>query len=205
MLDFVIIALLGIGAWRGWKTGALRQLASLAALAAAFLFAGALADKIGEVVVESIGLSPRTAPAVGFLVVLVGIFAAAQATAHAARKVLQAIRLGSVDSLVGGILGALKSGLAVSCVLVALAALRVPGDEEPLLDPDPSGQSLLARPVERLAPAAWGLFRQAWPGLRGWALDDGAETLEAVRGALRDALLAADRRTLPHPEARSDA
>lgn len=201
MLDFVIIAILGIGVWRGWKTGALRQLASLAALAAAFLFAGALAEKIGEVVVESIGLSPRTGPAVGFLVVLVGIFAAAQATAHAARKFLQAIRLGSIDSLVGGILGALKAGLAVSCVLVALAALRLPGDEDPLVDVDPTGQSVLAEPVERLAPAAWGLFQQAWPGLRDWALDDGAEALEAVRGALRDALLAADEPTLRPPDA----
>ena len=165
MLDYVIIVLVAVGVWRGWKTGALRQLASLAALVAAFLFAGALADKIGEVVVESLGLSPRTAPAVGFLVVLVGIFAAAQATAHAARKVLQAIRLGGIDSLVGGTIGGLKAALAVSCLFVALAALRLPGDADPLLDPDPTGQSLLAEPVESLAPAAWGLFPKAWPDL----------------------------------------
>ena len=201
MLDFIIIALVGIGAWRGWKTGALRQLASLAALVAAFLFAGALAGKIGEVVVESLGLSPRTAPAVGFIVVLVGIFAAAQATAHAARKLLEAIRLGGIDALVGATIGGLKAALAASCILVALTALRLPGDADPLLDPDPEGQSVLAEPVASLAPAAWGLFQKAWPGLRDWALDDGADALEAVRGVLRDALLAAHDASLPAPDA----
>ena len=197
MLDFVIIALVGIGAWRGWKTGALRQLASLAALVAAFLFAGALAGKIGGVVVDSLGLSPRTGPAVGFIVVLVGIFAAAQATAHAARKLLEAIKLGGIDALVGATIGGLKAALAASCVLVALAALRLPGDADPLIDPDPEEQSVLAEPVEALAPAAWGLFQRAWPGLRDWALDDGADALEAVRGVLRDALLAARDASLP--------
>ena len=197
MLDYALVVLVCLGVWRGWRTGALRQLASLAALAAAFLFAGALADKIGEVVVESVGLSPRTAPAVGFLVVLVGIFAAAQATAHAARKVLQAVRLGGIDALVGGTIGGLKAALVLSCLLVALAALRLPGNDDPLVDLDPTGQSLLAEPVESLAPAAWRLFQRAWPGLRDWALDDGAEALEAVRLVLRDALLAQGGATLP--------
>jgi len=163
-LDLGILALLALGAWRGMRAGAVRQAVGLVGAVVAFWVAAALMEPSGVAVADSLGLSPRVSPVVGFVAVFCGVLAALAAASHVARKTLETLRMGFVDRGLGGVFGGLRAGVALSVFLVATSGAALPGIGPLLIGEDVRQRSVLYEPTRALAPALWDGFRAVAPG-----------------------------------------
>ena len=170
-LDVVLGVVLAVGFWRGLRTGALRQVVSTVGWVVAFVAATALMAPVGEAVAAALGVSPRTAPVLGFIAVFGAIVLALRAAAHVARKTLEAVKLGSLDTAVGGGLGALRAAFGLSVLLLTTAYAPVPGGAPILVSAQDREASVLYDPVEALAPEVWHAVRAVTPGLQAALVD----------------------------------
>ena len=170
-LDLILAAVLGLGVWRGLRTGALLQLVGSVGWIAAFVIGTALMEPIGAVVSESLGTSERTAPVLGFIVVFGGVVAALTAAAHVVRGTLEAVKLGGVDKLAGAGVGGLRAAFGLSVLLLASAVAPIPGGGPILVGEDTREASLLYRPIEAIAPELWNVVRTVTPGLQAAVVD----------------------------------
>ena len=84
-LDVVLGLVLAFGLWRGLRTGALMQAVGTVGWVLGFVAATALMAPVGEVVAASLGVSARTAPVLGFIVVFGAVLAALTVAAHVLR------------------------------------------------------------------------------------------------------------------------
>ena len=170
-LDWFLAAVLAFGLWRGLRTGALLQIVGTVGWVVGFVAATALMGPVGEVVSASLEVSPRVAPVLGFVVVLGAVVAGLTAVAHALRKTLQAIKLGGVDTVTGGGLGALRAAFGLSVLLTATSYSPLPGGDPLLIDAETREASALYDPIEALAPELWAAVRTATPGLQAALVD----------------------------------
>jgi len=170
-LDGFLAVVIAFGLWRGLRTGALLQVVGTAGWLVGFLAATALMGPVGDLVVASLGVSPRVAPVVGFVVVLGAVLGGLMAIAHALRKTLKAVKLGGVDTLAGGGLGALRSAFGLSVLLITTSFSPLPGSGPLLIDAETRDGSLLYEPVEALAPEVWSIARTVTPGLQEALVD----------------------------------
>jgi membrane protein required for colicin V production len=121
---------------------------------------------VGETVVESLGVSERTAPVVGFVVVFAAVLGGVAAAGHAFRKVLEAVKLSSVDRLAGALLGGLKAALSLSIFLTVTAFTPSPGGSPWLIGAETRAGSALYGPVQAVGPEVWRLVQAVTPGLQ---------------------------------------
>ncbi|PAP77450.1 CvpA family protein [Rubrivirga marina] len=170
-LDGFLAVVIAFGLWRGLRTGALLQVVGTAGWLVGFLVATALMGPVGDFVVASLGVSPRVAPVVGFVVVLGAVLGGLMAIAHALRKTLKAVKLGGVDTLAGGGLGALRSAFGLSVLLITTSFSPLPGSGPLLIDAETRDGSVLYEPVEALAPEVWSIARTVTPGLQEALVD----------------------------------
>ena len=170
-LDATLAAVLALGLWRGVRTGALLQIVGSVGWVAAFVAATALMAPVGELVAASLGVSPRTAPVLGFVVVFGGVVAGLTAAAHVLRKTLEAVKLGALDTAAGGAFGALRAAFGLSVVLLATGFAPVPGGGPLLVSPEARAASVLYDPVEAIAPAVWDVARAVTPGMQAAIVD----------------------------------
>lgn len=165
-LDLFLGAVLGLGVWRGLRTGAVLQIAGVAGWLLGFLVATAVMEPVGAVAADSLGVSPRAAPVLGFIVSFLGVVAMLTAGAHVVRKTLQAIKLGGIDTLAGGAVGGLRSAFGLSVMLLMTAFAPLPGGEPLLIGEETRAESVLYDPVEALAPIVWDIAREVTPGMQ---------------------------------------
>ena len=170
-LDLFLGAVLAFGLWRGVKTGALMQVVGTVGWVFGFVAATALMGPIGEITAASLGVSPRTAPVLGFIVVLGAVLIGLTLAARVARKTLEAIKLGGLDTAAGGGLGALRAAFGLSVVLLTTSFAPIPGGGPVLVDARERRESLLYDPIEALAPEVWGVVRTVTPGLQQALVD----------------------------------
>ncbi len=111
-LDLIILAACAAGLWRGFQTGLIRQATSLIGYAIALIFALALMDQTGLLVAESLGLSARVAPVVGFVVVFVVLLILVSFLTNLLERALEAVSLSAVNRVAGGAVGVLKAALS---------------------------------------------------------------------------------------------
>ncbi len=157
LLDGVLLGGIGLGVWRGVRTGAAVQVAGIAGWLLGFAAAATWGAPVGELAVASLGLSPRTAPVVGDGAVFVAVAGGTFALAHAVRKSLQALRLGAVDALAGAGVGGLRAAVGLSLTLAALSF--APFGEPLVLSDDLCASSALCEPVRAVAPDLWSRVR----------------------------------------------
>ena len=174
-LDLFLAVLLGIGAYRGFKTGAVLQIAGIAGWVIGFFVATAVMEPVGAVAADSIGVSQRAAPMLGFVLALVAVIGAFTVAAHIVRKSLKAVKLGSLDTLGGGAVGALRSAFGLSVMLLVTGFAPTPGGQPLLVSEETRESSVLYDPVEALAPVVWDVAREVTPGMQA-AISDRLNT-----------------------------
>ena len=119
--DLILLVLLLLSAWKGWRSGALSMLLSVAILILAAIFASELAHRVGDVVrVGSEWFRPIVGFAISFLVLLI-----------AGNWLTRLIRpkhgfLRGLDGLVGGVLGLLRGALLLGLLLALIALVHLP-------------------------------------------------------------------------------
>ncbi len=158
MTDLLIAAVVLAGAVSGWRSGALRQVAGVAAFLVALLVGLWGMDEVGAMLASSLNLSSRAAPLAGFVVLFIGVQIAIAAVVRALEGALDAARIGAVNRAAGAALGALRTALVISAVLVPLKFVGVPS-------PEARASSVLYEPVSRVMPGAWSVAGEHVPPL----------------------------------------
>ena len=166
LLDFFLLAMIGIGVWRGLRTGLGRQIVSTVGVFLAFIIGAALMGAVGSTVVESIGVSDRTAPVVGFVVVFAAVLGGVAAVGHGFRKTLEAFKLSALDNMAGALLGGLKAALSLSIMLMVTGFSPMPGGNPWIIGIETRDDSMLYEPVRALAPETWNLVESITPGIQ---------------------------------------
>ncbi len=123
-LDIVIAIVVLIGLWRGFQLGLVKTAVGLVgwliALIAATRLAGSVSPQLSGIV-----QNPVLQMAMAFLLVVIVILAVMHLVAFVFSGVLKTLRLGIVDKMAGGVLGAAKNVLMVLVVLSVSAPLLV--------------------------------------------------------------------------------
>jgi membrane protein required for colicin V production len=156
--DLIVLVLLAGGFLSGWRSGAIRQVAGVVGFLLALWLAVRTMQPVGALLQPSRGVSPRVAPLAGFVVVFVAVQVAIFAAVRALEAATKATKLTPVNRLGGGALGALRTALVVSAVLVPLRFVGVPGAET-------RERSVLYTPVSEAMPRFWNALRGHAPTL----------------------------------------
>ncbi|MGP9557790.1 CvpA family protein [Psychrobacter sp. AOP7-A1-24] len=162
-LDIVIAIVVLIGLWRGFQLGLIKTAIGLVgwfiALIAATSLAGVVSPQLADVV-----QSPVLQMAMAFLLVVIVILAIMHLMAFVISGILKTLRLGILDKMAGGVLGAAKNVLMVLVVLSVSAPLLVqmPQWQTSVLAPElmpyaPMGKAL----VTEVLGMAWDQINQS--------------------------------------------
>ncbi|TXD97713.1 CvpA family protein [Psychrobacter frigidicola] len=123
-LDIVIAVVVLIGLWRGFQVGLIKTAVGLVgwfiALIAATRLASAIAPQLPGFVEN-----PVLQMAMAFLLVVIVILAIMHLVAFVFSGVLKTLRLGILDKMAGGVLGAAKNVLIILVILSVSAPLLV--------------------------------------------------------------------------------
>lgn len=169
VLDILILIVFSIGLMRGWRTGFLKQMASLVGTILAFVLAASFMGTAGQLVSEWTGLASEQASLLGFMGLFVFVKLAVNLIAGAANSLLEAANLSVMDRIAGSVTGAAKAAIAMSLVFVIIGYAHLPGEVS-------REDSELYLPVYRLVPEAWSL------------LSDRAPAFEELRREVEDRL-----------------
>ncbi|MGO2230331.1 CvpA family protein [Psychrobacter sp.] len=123
-LDIVIAVVVLIGLWRGFQVGLIKTAVGLLGWFVALVVATRLASSIAP---QLIGIveNPVLQIALAFLLVVIAVLAIVHLAALVFSGVLSSLRLGVLDKMAGGVLGAAKNILVVLVVLSVSAPMLV--------------------------------------------------------------------------------
>ena len=114
-IDIIVILILGIAVWNGWRRGFIVQACSLAGIAVAAW----LAIRYGGLVGQWLKLDGQVATPVGFVAVFVVVLIAVSVVARGVRKLFQFTGFGVVDVLLGVVVSLAKYLLVLSLLFAA--------------------------------------------------------------------------------------
>jgi membrane protein required for colicin V production len=174
-VDWLVLVGVAAGAYRGYKTGVLRQVIAIAGWFVAFILALQLMQAAGRVLVASLPVDEHLAPLVGFLLVLVAVRLALFLARQAAESILDAFHLSFVNRLGGGAFGAFQGVLIVSLLLLVLGYLGVPQEQT-------RRASAAYEPVAAVLPETWDAVAEHVPRVRGAAEQFGRRVEEELPG-----------------------
>ena len=123
-LDIVIAVVVLIGLWRGFQVGLIKTAVGLVGWFIALIAASRLAPSVAPQLAGIIQ-NPVLQMAGAFLLVVIAILAIMHLVAFIFSGVLKTLRLGVLDKMAGGILGAAKNVLMVLVILSISAPLLV--------------------------------------------------------------------------------
>ena len=127
-VDIIILVVLVIGVARGWKTGFIRQATNLAGMILAFVLAVIFMDSLGLVIESRLIDYPGLGTIIAFLGIFIVVKVGITFLSKTAKDFIDALHLGGIDNLAGGVIGAIKAGLILSFVFVTFSYFRLPND-----------------------------------------------------------------------------
>ncbi|HDL19583.1 MAG TPA: CvpA family protein [Bacteroidetes bacterium] len=147
LFDLVILAVLAIFVFNGFRCGFLREIAGLIGIVVAFILAVRFMNDLSVIASYYLGMSPRVAVAVTAVAIFIFVLIAFILLSKILRKLMELATLGWIDRLLGSLLGLLKGGLIVS--ILALIISLVPAGREFETEQE---QSVLFEPMRKVAP-----------------------------------------------------
>ncbi|MCZ6706026.1 MAG: CvpA family protein [Bacteroidetes bacterium] len=165
-LDIFIIAILILGIARGLHTGFILQATNLAGIVLAFVLAVIFMDSLGLLIETKLIDYPGLGTILAFLGIFVVVKVGITFVSRSAKSFIDALHLGGVDNLAGGLVGGIKAGIVLSLIFVTIGYFRLP-DQKTIQD------STLYSPVYQLVPEAWSFIVD-----RSDALDDIRDRVE---------------------------
>ncbi len=120
VIDIIILVLVGVGIIQGLMKGFLKQLAAIVGLVAGLLIARALFGVVAEHLVDALGTSVTIAQILSFILIWVVVPLICILVASVLTKALDAIHLGWLNRLLGGLFGAVKVMLLIGLAIHVL-------------------------------------------------------------------------------------
>lgn len=158
-VDWLVLGGVVLGAYRGYKTGILRQVISILGWFLAFVLALQLMQPAGKLLVASLPVDEAMAPLVGFIIVLAAVRLAVFFVRQAVESILEAFHLTFLNRAGGGLFGAFQGVLVVSLLFLVLGYVGVPRAET-------RRASAAYDPVAAALPETWDAVAEQIPKLR---------------------------------------
>jgi membrane protein required for colicin V production len=158
LLDMILMVTIGIGIVRGAMVGGVKQAGEVAGIVLGLKFGLEYMDKMGRYIQGHFDIMQELSPYMGFLVVFLLVRVLVYAGSAVVAKGLDLTGAGILDKVVGGAIGAFKSALAASIVLIVVGYIGIP-------KPSTEARSKWYKPVKSTLPAAWNMARGVFPGI----------------------------------------
>lgn len=130
----------------GLVRGFVKQLASIVGLLVGLLMARALFAQVGESLAPTLGTSTTVAQMLAFVLIWVLVPVLFMAFASLLTRVLEAVRLGSINRLLGGVLGML---LYATLAGVAIQVVEFADPNDRFISKREKRESKLYRPIRK--------------------------------------------------------
>ena len=148
--DIVIAILLLWSSYRGFTKGFLVMAASLAALVLGVWGAIRFSDLTAGLLIENLDFQSKYTALIAFALTFIAIVIVVHLFARAMDKLVKAVALGIVNRIAGLAFAVLRTAFLVSIVLVILNSID---RRAPFIPEEHKEQSLLYKPLSRLAPS----------------------------------------------------
>ncbi|MDE3057253.1 MAG: CvpA family protein [Bacteroidota bacterium] len=148
-IDIILLIVLGVFAFSGWRKGFLRKVISLAALVLAIFLATKYGAFAGRTMLKPFGLSGGAATVAGYLLII-AVVMLIQAILY--RMFVKKLAEGVWNKIAGAALGVLEAALLLSVLFIFLGTyLRYPSEET-------RQHSLFYAPIKGFAPLVMDSF-----------------------------------------------
>lgn len=155
--DIVILIFLLIGAYTGFKRGMLMEVISLLAFFVALIAGIKLLDWGISLLSDYIEGYDSLLPIIAFSIIFIGIIISLNLIGKAVKKILDLTLLGSLDDVIGGLMGILKWALFISIFLWIFESFGGKVDKGTI------DGSILYHPIVSFAPKLFDLFSGLFP------------------------------------------
>lgn len=153
--DLLIIISVSLGFILGFFKGFIKELASVVAVIAGVYLSRAFSPSLSQILQSNTSMSPSTAQASAYLIVFLLVVVVLFVVAHSLHKIFEAISLGGVNKILGGVLGSLKVLLIISVLLNIYDAFKQRFYFDPLASHNISYPSKIYEFTLGFAPKLW--------------------------------------------------
>jgi len=151
-LDYIILFPVLIGFIIGLFKGLIKEVVGLAIVILGIYLARLFAPLASDLLVQWLDISPKGAQPLGFLLIFSLVAIVLTLTGRMIQGLVQALSLGFINSMIGGVFGALKIALLYSILFNVLQSLE---HRFSIIEPESRANSLLYEPILELAPELW--------------------------------------------------
>ena len=149
-LDFLILLLIVAGMVRGFSKGLIFELSGLVGLIIAVYVSRYHSSPFAEFIHGFFNVGMEYCPALGMIMAFIVSLILVKVLAMCAQKLIKAISLGWLNSLLGALISIVKYTLVISVVLNVLGPIN---EKLHVMDGKHSEGSVLCKPVTKFAPA----------------------------------------------------
>lgn len=132
-VDIIIVLVLLWGAWRGWRSGFIKEVFSTVGIVVGLVLAASFYSVLGEHFAPALGSGSKASFAacvLAFIVIWVVVPILFGLVANALTKTVKALHIGSLNALLGLAVGAIKYFLLLSVVFSAMAYVGILSEEK---------------------------------------------------------------------------
>lgn len=162
LLDILILIPLAYGAYKGFKNGLVKEVATLAGLVIGIYLAYSKMGDVAPSVTKWTGIEGDIASVMAFLLVFGAVMFVVSGLVYGLDVLLKITLLSIPNRMMGLVFGVLKAGIGVSILLTLLAGLDMPSAEL-------RAKSKLYDWVYPLAPASYDALAFVIPGAESFA------------------------------------
>ena len=149
IIDWIILILLLLGVFRGWRTGLVKQIISIGGLVAGLLIAKLCYAMAGDALAPHLGNQTTLAQILAFILIWIAVPAILGLLGELVTTVLDKLFvLGTVNSVLGALLGLIKFQLLIGFLIWVLSATKIIGEAT-------MQQSVLCKPLKAVPEALY--------------------------------------------------
>ena len=143
-IDIILFILLGVAALVGWRMGLVQQVFSLLGFGAALVLAWMLCESVAPVVTRLFATAELTSKVIAFVMIVLLATILLSWIAAMLTHLLDGLKVGVVNNLLGMVASVAKYGLVLGFVLKLLVYVGTISEED-------QQQSLLVKPLTEVA------------------------------------------------------
>lgn len=149
-IDIILLSLLALSAFAGFRKGLIVEVASLAALILGIWGAIKFSDVTAQFLVEQFDAKWEHLQLISFVVTFVVIVILVHIVGKVVDKLVKTVMLGFVNRLAGLVFGIARGALFLSIVLLIVEGIE---QSVPLLPENAKAQSRMYEPIKNFAPS----------------------------------------------------
>ncbi len=157
ILDFLILLPIAFFGYRGFKNGLVQEVLGIVGIILGVFLSFQYMHSVGEHLRPYLTEYETYIPFIAALLIFISTLVVVNIIAYVASKLLEAIQLSFINRITGLSFGALKSGIAISALLLVAAGFNMPSQ-------DVREQSVSYSYVIYLAPWAYDTVASVYPG-----------------------------------------